>query len=92
MYRKYLLTEIRPQKKYCALSKEALKNKTRKDDHVGIGYFSGSLTHNDDFELVLPALTKVMEKYPQVQLHVVGELDLPETLQQYKACGISSVC
>ena len=41
----------------CALSKEALKNKTRKDDHVGIGYFSGSLTHNDDFELVLPALS-----------------------------------
>ena len=73
----------------CALSKEALKNKTRKDDHVGIGYFSGSLTHNDDFELVLPALTKVMEKYPQVQLHVVGELDLPETLQQYKARVVS---
>ena len=73
----------------CALSKEALKNKTRKDNHVGIGYFSGSLTHNDDFELVLPALTKVMEKYPQVQLHVVGELDLPETLQQYKARVVS---
>ena len=73
----------------CALSKEALKNKTRKDDHVGIGYFSGSLTHNDDFELVLPALTKVMEKYPQVQLHVVGELELPETLQQYKARVVS---
>lgn len=73
----------------CALSKEALKNKTRKDDHVGIGYFSGSLTHNDDFELVLPAVTKVMEKYPQVQLHVVGELDLPETLQQYKARVVS---
>lgn len=73
----------------CALSKEALKNKTRKDDHVGIGYFSGSLTHNDDFKLVLPALTKVMEKYPQVQLHVVGELDLPETLQQYKARVVS---
>lgn len=73
----------------CALSKEALKNKTRKDDHVGIGYFSGSLTHNDDFKLVLPALTKVMEKYPQVQLHVVGELDLPEALQQYKARVVS---
>lgn len=73
----------------CALSKEALKNKTRKDNHVGIGYFSGSLTHNDDFELVLPALTKVMEKYPQVQLHVVGELDLPEALQQYKARVVS---
>lgn len=73
----------------CALSKEALKNKTRKDDHVGIGYFSGSLTHNDDFELVLPALTRVMEKYPQVQLHVVGELDLPEALQQYKERVVS---
>ncbi len=68
----------------CALSKEALKNKTRKDDHVGIGYFSGSLTHNDDFELVLPALTKVMEKYPQVQLHVVGELDLRKRYSSIK--------
>ena len=58
-----------------ALSNEALKNKQDDPEHVRIGYFSGSLTHNDDFLLILPAIEKVMSKYGNVQLHVVGELD-----------------
>ncbi len=65
------------------LSNEALKNKKEDPEHVRIGYFSGSLTHNDDFLMILPALIRVMEQYPQVQLHVVGELDLPEELKQF---------
>lgn len=72
-----------------ALSQEALKNKSRKNENIGIGYFSGSLTHNDDFNLVLPALTRLMDKYNQVQLHVVGELDLPEELEKYKSRMVS---
>lgn len=66
-----------------ALSNEALKNKQDDPEHVRIGYFSGSLTHNDDFLLILPAIEKVMSKYGNVQLHVVGELDLPKELQRF---------
>lgn len=56
----------------------------REDDEVRIGYFSGSITHNDDFLLVMPSLCKLMEKYKNVRLYVVGELELPEELQPYE--------
>lgn len=55
----------------------------REDDEVRIGYFSGSITHNDDFNLVLPAIVKLLDKYDNVRLYIVGELDLPEELQKY---------
>lgn len=56
----------------------------RDDEEVRIGYFSGSITHNDDFLLVMPSLCKLMEKYKNVRLYVVGELELPEALKPYK--------
>ena len=48
-----------------------------------IGYFSGSITHNDDFKLILPAVCRFMRDYPDVSLHVVGELDLPKELEPF---------
>lgn len=51
---------------------------------IVLGYFSGSITHNDDYAMILPALTAVLDRDPRVQLLVVGELDLPEALQPYK--------
>ena len=66
------------------LSVNALTHKKHDKTKLGLGYFSGSLTHNDDFLLILPALEKVMEKYTQVYLHVVGELDLPDQLMRFK--------
>ena len=63
-----------------ALSEKAWHEKKRDGKTIGIGYFSGSLTHNDDFRLVLPALQDIMENNSNVRLHVVGELDLPDEL------------
>lgn len=58
-----------------------------KDKHdsqkVKLGYFSGSITHNDDFILILPAVAKLMKTYQQVELHIVGLLDIPEELAEY---------
>ncbi len=54
------------------------------DNVVKIGYFSGSITHNENFELVKAALIHLMERYPQVELHVVGYLELPQELQPFK--------
>lgn len=42
---------------------------------VRIGFFSGSITHNADFEMVLPAIVRLMDNYPQVTLLLFGELD-----------------
>lgn len=44
-------------------------------DNVVIGY-SGGLSHNDDFEMVLPAIKIVMEKYPNVKFQLMGQMDL----------------
>lgn len=54
----------------------------RRENRAGfsIGYFSGSITHNDDMPGVIPALARFMADYPDVRLHVVGELDLPGEL------------
>lgn len=56
---------------------------SRKD--IVIGYFSGSITHNSDFEMVMPALIRIMDEYPDVRLLLMGELDLPPVLNGYKA-------
>ena len=60
--------------------KEADRRKTR--GIIRIGYFSGSITHNDDIQLIIPVLARIMEHYPNVELHFVGELDVPEELDQ----------
>ena len=51
---------------------------------VKMGYFSGSITHNDDFILIQPAVAKFMEKYPQTELHIAGILDIPKELEAFK--------
>lgn len=56
--------------------------KTSKDT-VDIGYFSGSITHNEDFEMIKPALIHVLNAYNHVRLHLVGEIDLPQDLKMY---------
>ena len=63
----------------CKLSQEALKQKKKKST-IGMGYFSGSLTHNDDFKMILPVLKRLLYKYKDLRLHVVGELELPKEL------------
>ena len=43
---------------------------------VVIGYFSGSGSHNRDFATVTPVLAELMERYPQLWLHVSGQRDV----------------
>ena len=65
-------------------------NKNRDDEEVRIGYFSGSITHNDDFRLVMPALCRLLDKYANLRLYVVGELELPKELQPYSEQIVST--
>ena len=53
-------------------------------NEVVMGYFSGSITHNDDFAMILPAVLHVMERHANVRLLVVGELELPAELEPYR--------
>lgn len=48
-----------------------------------VGYFSGSITHNADFEMIKPALIRVMEENPEVRLLLMGNLEVPADLEPY---------
>lgn len=56
------------------LSHEALEQTDKDPDKICIGYFSGSRTHDQDFEVAEKALKYVLEKYPQVHIKLVGVL------------------
>ena len=63
----------------------AINRVTKDESKVVIGYLSGSITHNEDFEMILPAIVNIMKKHENVYLKVVGELDVPEQLNQFKS-------
>lgn len=67
----------------CELSLKAIKNINKAEDKIVLGYLSGSITHNADFEMILPVITKIMKEKDNVYLKVVGELDLPEELKPF---------
>lgn len=70
--------------KMVKLSQEALKENKHDPNRVVMGYFSGSITHNEDFDLILPVIKKLFEAHPHVYLKVVGFLDIPESLVAFK--------
>lgn len=77
---------LHPEKK-----KDKKKGRKKKDakieeseNKVRLGYFSGSITHNADIELILPALIRVLREEPNVELHIVGELDIPQELKPFE--------
>ncbi len=56
---------------------------------IVIGYFSGSITHNSDFEIIIPALKELMTQNTDVKLMIMGELDLPKELEGFENRVIS---
>ena len=58
------------------------KNGFTRDDKLHIGYFSGSPTHNKDFQLAAPSLARLMDQDPRLTLRLGGYLDAPE-LEDY---------
>ncbi len=60
-----------------AFAQKSLLNK--RDGKIRIGYFSGSQSHNKDFESVSDVLLRLLREQEQVSLVIVGHLDLPES-------------
>lgn len=72
-----------------SLSREALEQREEEPEEpeerpVRVGYFSGSITHNEDFAVILPVLSALLEEYENLELQITGELDLPEELEAYR--------
>ena len=64
--------------------KLACERKAQRTD-FRIGYFSGSITHNPDFQMVLPSVVRFMQEHADVTLSVVGDLDLPAELAPFES-------
>lgn len=67
---------------YCA--EKAMKEVRRDNDKIIIGYFSGTNTHNEDFQMVAPALIRILKKYKNTYIKLAGRLDAPEVLKGYE--------
>lgn len=65
------------------LSEEALRE-PHDNEKIIMGYFSGSITHNSDFELIMPTIVKLLEKYDNLYLKIVGILDLPKEMEKVR--------
>lgn len=67
-----------------SLAASKTKEQLPGNNRIVLGYFSGSITHNEDFDLILPAIKKIFSAHKNVFLKIVGFLDLPDELIGYK--------
>lgn len=70
-------------RKLIEISKKVPNNFTD-STKVKIGYFSGSISHNENFNLIKSDILKLLEEYSDAELHVVGYLDIPEEFKVVK--------
>ena len=80
IFHNYLnLEQEKVSKEIIELKKESFSNKI-----FLIGYFSGSNSHKRDLEIVEPALLKLIDKYENIYLKIVGYMKLSKELQKLK--------
>lgn len=65
-------------------SKKALVEVSKSNDKIIMGYLSGSITHNNDFKLIMPNIIRAMKKHSNLYLQVVGLLDVPDEMLEFK--------
>ena len=65
-------------------SEEALKVVEKDSTKIIMGYLSGTITHNDDFKMIMPSIVKLLKKHENLYLEVVGLLDLPSEMEAVK--------
>jgi len=56
-----------------------------RSEQIHVGYFSGTPTHNKDFEIVAGALARLMRRDPRITLRVVGHLELKSHLTPFSS-------
>lgn len=65
----------------------SLKKKNYVGDKFVIGYFSGSNSHQRDLEIVESAIVRLMEKYDDIYLKIVGFMNLSDNFEKLKKKG-----
>lgn len=67
-----------------SISEQAIAKTIKDKKKIKIGYFSGSITHNENFDLIRSAILKILKEFPQTELHLVGHLTIPDEMENYK--------
>ena len=52
------------------------KNKKKQSDSFTVGYFSGSPTHDNDLETVVPEILELIDNYPEINFMIVGHTEI----------------
>lgn len=68
-------------------SEYVVKNRQYSDERFHIGYFSGSSSHLIDLRTIENELIALMKKYKNIDLVIVGLMDLPDRLKQLQQRG-----
>lgn len=66
-----------------SISLKALDDKSSREEIV-LGYFSGSKTHNADFDLISDVLIQILKQFPNVRLKTGGCLEVNERFIEVK--------
>jgi len=66
------------------LSEQARQRRQLPNAKIVIGYASGTPTHNHDFSQVAPVLMDFMDAHPEVELKILGFLDLDQHWAKYQ--------
>lgn len=59
------------------------QTKNKKINNITIGYFAGTKTHQNDFEIIHKSLTKILKENPKVKLKIVGDPSLAEVFKKF---------
>jgi glycosyltransferase involved in cell wall biosynthesis len=76
-------------KEQMAISREIFQEKKgsqfSRSEEIHLGYFSGTPSHNKDFEIVSNVLARLLENDRRIRVRVVGFLELKGPIQNYKS-------
>ncbi len=59
------------------------KSSQSRSKEIRIGYFSGTASHDKDFETIKKPLVEILKKYSQVQLHLFGLLKISDIYDNF---------
>src|SRR5690606_35614573 len=65
-------------------SNQAIEDIKKDVEKIIIGYFSGTNTHNEDFQMVAPAMVRLLEEDDRIYIKLAGRVDAPDELKDYE--------
>lgn len=80
-----IMSENQVSDEVIAWSDHALQTVAKDEQKIIIGYFSGSITHNENIAMIQDDLARILSDYSQVYLMIVGHLDIPDCLLPFQS-------